>query len=128
MSNSIDRLGVNLFNLIEKYSMKVKNEALEILDKTADAILDYIKKNAPKGTSQNHLADSFIKTSSGDGVKKVIYISSKSKGRLVHLIELGFKHKSGRHVAARPFLRPAYESFTPDMLEQIKNIIHGGSI
>lgn len=74
------------------------------------------------------MADSFVKTPLGDGVQKVIYISSKSKGRLVHLIELGFKHKSGRHVAARPFLRPAYESFTPEMLEEIKNIIHGGSI
>ncbi len=128
MSDSIDKLGVNLSDLIEKYGIEVKHEALEILDKTADKILDYIKKNAPKGASNHHLADSFVKTPLGDGVQKVIYISSKSKGRLVHLIELGFKHKSGRHVAARPFLRPAYESFTPEMLEEIKNIIHGGSI
>lgn len=128
MSDSIDKLGVNLTNLIERYGIEVKNEAIEVLEKTADKILDYIKKNAPKGSSQHHLADSFVKTPSGDGLKKVIYISSKSKGRLVHLIELGFKHKSGRHVAARPFLRPAYESFTPEMLEDIKKIIHGGSV
>ncbi|MDE7264035.1 MAG: hypothetical protein K2N64_05190 [Anaeroplasmataceae bacterium] len=128
MSDSIDKLGLNLSDLIERYGIEVKNEALELLDKTADKILDYIKKNVPKGQSYHHLVDSFVKTPSGDGAKKVIYISSKSKGRLVHLIELGFKHKSGRHVAARPFLRPAYDSFTPEMLEEIKNIINGGSI
>ena len=56
----------------------------------------------------------------------MIYISSKTKSRLVHLIELGFKHRSGRHVAAKPFLRPAYDKFTPEMLEEIKKIISGG--
>ena len=59
-------------------------------------------------------------------VNKTIYISSGTKGRLVHLVELGFKHISGKHVEARPFMRPAYETFTPQMLEDIKNIIQRG--
>ena len=69
---------------------------------------------------------SFIKTEVGSGLKKTIYISSKTKGRLVHLIELGFKHRSGKHVSAQPFMRPAYDTFTPEMLEDIKKIIERG--
>ena len=117
---------VKISELIQKYTDEVKKEAIDELDKTADEILDYIKTNAPRGQSNTHLADSFVKTEIGSGVNKVIYISSKTKSRLVHLIELGFKHRSGRHVAAQPFLRPAYDKFTPEMLEEIKRIISGG--
>ena len=98
------------------------------LDETADKILNYIFSNCPRsGLGSNHLADSFIKTEVGSGLKKTIYISSKTKGRLVHLIELGFKHRSGKHVSAQPFMRPAYDTFTPEMLEEIKKIIEGGN-
>ena len=125
MAISLDNMTIKISELIQKYTDEVK-EAIDELDKTADEILDYIKTNAPRGKSNTHLADSFVKTEIGSGVNKVIYISSKTKSRLVHLIELGFKHRSGRHVAAKPFLRPAYDKFTPEMLEEIKKIISGG--
>ena len=125
MAVTLDNMSVKISELIENYTQEVKEEAIDELDKTADEILDYIKTNAPRGQSNIHLADSFIKTEIGSGVNKVIYISSKTKSRLVHLIELGFKHRSGRHVAAKPFLRPAYDKFTPEMLEEIKKIISG---
>ena len=126
MAVTLDNMNVKISELIENYTQEVKEEALNELDKTADEILDYVKNNAPRGKSNTHLADSFIKTEVGSGVNKVIYISSKTKSRLVHLIELGFKHRSGKHVAAQPFLRPAYDKFTPEMLEEIKRIISGG--
>ena len=126
MAVTLDNMSVKISELIENYTQEVKEEALNELDKTADEILDYVKNNAPRGKSNTHLADSFVKTEIGSGVNKVIYISSKTKSRLVHLIELGFKHRSGRHVAAKPFLRPAYDKFTPEMLEEIKKIISGG--
>ncbi|NLB11135.1 hypothetical protein GX831_01605 [bacterium] len=97
------------------------------IDECADEILSYIKQNAPKGESSRHLADSFIKTVIGEGNDTVIYISSSSKGRIVHLIELGYRHTSGKHVAARPFLRPAYDIFSPKMLEDLKRIIVNGA-
>ena len=127
MSATLDNLGVKITELINEYANGVKDEALNKLDETADKILNYIFSNCPRsGLGSNHLADSFIKTEVGSGLKKTIYISSKTKGRLVHLIELGFKHRSGKHVAARPFMRPAYDTFTPKMLEDIKSIIKGG--
>ena len=124
---SLDTLGVRISDLIKEFSDDVKDGLEDRLDQTAKEILEYIKKNCPRSDSgSNHLADSFILTTVGSGANKTIYISSGTKGRLVHLVELGFKHKSGKHVEARPFMRPAYETFTPKMLEDIKKIIQRG--
>ena len=124
---SVDELGVRISDLIKDYTDDVKEGLEDRLDETAKQILDYIKSNCPRSDSgTNHLADSFILTTVGCGANKTIYISSGTKGRLVHLVELGFKHISGKHVEARPFMRPAYETFTPEMLEDIKKIIERG--
>ena len=124
---SLDELGVRISDLIKDYADDVKEGLEDRLDETAKQIIDYIKSNCPRSDSgTNHLADSFILTTVGSGVNKTIYISSGTKGRLVHLVELGFKHISGKHVEARPFMRPAYETFTPEMLEDIKKIIERG--
>ncbi len=127
MNIRLDELGVKITDMANEYVIDVNLALEERLDKTADDILDYIKKYCPKSESgSKHLSDSFVKTEVGSGHDKVIYISSQTKGRLVHLVELGFKHRSGKHVAARPFLRPAYDKFTPQMLEDMKSIINGG--
>ena len=112
---------------VKSYSREVELAIIERLDYTADQILDYIKSNAPRTPfNKEHLGDSFIKESYGEGVNKTIVIYSKTKGSIVHLVELGFKHRSGKLVSARPFLRPAYDEYTPKMLEDIKKIISGG--
>lgn len=126
MAETLDNLGVKISQYVSDYANDVQKDVVKELDETADEILDYIHTNCPRGDEgSNHLADSFIKTEVGSGLNKTIYISSKTKGRLVHLIELGFKHRSGKHVSARPFMRPAYDTFTPKMLEDIRTIIGG---
>jgi hypothetical protein len=113
---------------VKTYSKEVELAIVERLEYAADQILDYIKDNAPRTPwTKEHLGDSFIKESHGDGVNKTIVIYSKTKGSIVHLVELGFRHRSGKHVSARPFLRPAYDMFTPKMLEDMKRIINGGT-
>ena len=116
-----------LTNEIEKsvvaYSQEVTRQIEVSLDKTADKIIDYIRSNAPRSGAPNALADSFIKESYGEGSSRIIIIYSKTSSGLVHLVEFGFKHRSGKLVAARPFLRPSYESLTPAMLEEIRQII-----
>lgn len=127
MKTNLDNLGINLSKLVDEYASDIKEDVVARLDETADAILEYIASHCPRtGVGGNHLADSFVKTEVGAGVNKTVYISSKTKGRLVHLVELGFKHRSGVHVAAQPFMRPAYDTFTPEMLEDIRKIIRGG--
>ena len=113
---------------VKTYSKDVELAIANRLEYTADQILEYIKENAPRSDyTKEHLADSFIKESYGEGVNKTIVIYSKTKGYLVHLIELGFRHRSGKMVPARPFMRPAYDQFTPKMLEDIQKIIEGGN-
>ena len=113
---------------VKTYSKEVELAIVERLEYAADQILDYIKDNAPRTPwTKEHLGDSFIKESHGEGVNKTIVIYSKTKGSIVHLVELGFRHRSGKHVPARPFLRPAYDMFTPEMLEDMKRIINGGT-
>ena len=112
---------------VDSYSKEVVTGILKKLDETADQILDYIKDNAPRTPwTKEHLGDSFIKETYGEGVNTTIVIYSKTKGYIVHLVELGFKHRSGKMVSARPFLRPAYDQFSPKMLEDIQKIIRGG--
>ena len=112
---------------VKDYSKEVELAIVKRLEETADQILNYIKENAPRSPwTKEHLGDSFVKESYGDGVNKTIVIYSKTKGSIVHLIELGFKHRSGKLISARPFMRPAYDELTPKMLEDIKKIINGG--
>ena len=112
---------------VKSYSKEVELAIVERLEYTADQILDYIRENAPRSANgTEHTADSFIKESHGEGANKTIVIYSKTKGYLVHLIELGYRHRGGKMIAARPFMRPAYDQFTPKMLEDIKKIIGGG--
>ena len=126
-SLEITALTPEIEKAVKDYSKDVELAIVKRLEETADQILDYIKENAPRSPwTKEHLGDSFIKESYGDGVNKTIVIYSKTKGSIVHLIELGFKHRSGKHISARPFMRPAYDEFTPKMLEDIKKIINGG--
>ena len=126
-SISIEALTPEIEKAVKSYSKDVEKAILDRLEYTADQILDYIKSNAPRTSwSHEHLGDSFIKESYGEGINKTIVMYSKTKGSIVHLVELGFKHRSGKLVFARPFMRPAYDEFTPKMLEDIEKIIKGG--
>lgn len=125
---NLTELAGKLSEMVNDYSLEVKETILERVNNCADEILLYVKDHAPRSNNMgNHLADSFVKTEIGQGTNKVIYISSKTKSQLVHLVELGFRHPTGKHVAGRPFLRPSYDYFTPQMLEDIKRIIANGS-
>jgi HK97 gp10 family phage protein len=122
----IDKLPNEIEKAVASYTKEVEAAIEKELDVTADKIIDYIKSNAPRGWSTKHLADSFVKKSYSEGSNKIIVIYSATKSGLVHLVELGFKHRSGKMVAARPYLRPAYENLTPQMVDEIKTIIENG--
>lgn len=129
MSIDVDKLPMKLSEIVNEYSKEVIEGAEKILDDTASETLEYIKTNCVKSDfGNNHLADSFVLTVIGSGASKTVFISSSTKGRLVHLIELGFKHRNGKFVSARPFMRPAFDTFSPKMLEEIKAIIERGGL
>lgn len=122
---TLDNLTEKIMDEVSSYTDEVIKELEAKLDETADKILEYIKNNAPRSGQKDGLADDFVKVDVGSGVNKTIVIYGKEKGMLIHLIEFGFMHRSGKYVNPRPFLRPAYDTFTPKMLEDIKVIIRG---
>ena len=124
---TMNDIASKISSIITDYTNKSVDLLEKRIDECADEILVYIKENAPRGDSNSHLADSFIKTVVGEGKNVTIYISSKSEGRIVHLIELGFRHRCGKHVPAHPFLRPGYDTFSPKMLEDLARIVAYGS-
>lgn len=122
----VDQVTKEIEKAVVAYSNEVEASIDQRLEDTADKIIEYIKSHAPRSGDSEALADSFIKQEYGSGSNKTIVIFSKTKSGIVHLIEFGFRHRSGKMVAARPFMRPAYEDLTPIMLDDIKKIIERG--
>jgi hypothetical protein len=123
---TLDNLPSQITDIVNEYSDNIKKSLEAKLDETAKSIIAYIKSNAPRSGKSGALADSFVTSETGVGVNKVITIYSKTKGRIIHLVEFGYVHRSGKYVAPRPFFRVAYDALTPKMLEDIKNIIKNG--
>ncbi len=128
-SIKIEELPKAIEKAVQSYAKDVELSIDRRLELTADEIITYIKQKAPRTSfSKDHLGDSFFKESYDEGSNKTIIIYSKTKGSIVHLIELGFRHRSGKYVPARPFLRPAYDELTPKMLEDLREIIKKGGL
>ncbi len=123
---SLDELGLKISALVNEYTDNIKTAMEKILDDTAQKVLEYIQTKAPRSGQSDGFADSFVAIPEGEGLNKQIAIYSSSKGRLTHLLEFGFTHRGGKFVGPRPFMRPAFDAFAPDMLEQIKSIIERG--
>jgi hypothetical protein len=123
---TLDELGVVISEMVDEYAEEILAKLEKKLDETANEIVKYIKSNAPRSGGSKPFADSFVAESQGSGINKSIVIFSSEKGKLTHLLEFGFTHRSGKYVGPRPFMRPAYDLLTPKMIEDIKSIIEKG--
>lgn len=123
---SLDELGIEISELVEAYTEDIKLAMEKVLDDTAVKVLEYIQSKAPRSGQAYGFAESFVAVPEGEGINKRIAIYSSNKGRLTHLLEFGFTHRGGKFVSPRPFMRPAYDTFAPDMIEAIKSIIERG--
>jgi hypothetical protein len=123
----LDELGLKIGALVNDYAEDIKTAMEKTLNDTAQKVLDYIQTKAPRSGQSDGIADSFVALPIGTGINKTIAIYSEKKGRLTHLLEFGFTHRGGKFVGPRPFMRPAFDAFAPEMLEQIKAIIERGN-
>lgn len=124
---SLDELGLKIGELVTEYTEDAKEAMEKVLDQTANQVLIYIQEKAPRSGQSYGIADSFVALPIGTGINKTIAIYSEKKGRLTHLLEFGFTHRGGKFVGPRPFMRPAFDTFAPQMLEAIKAIIEKGA-
>lgn len=123
---SLDELGFKLGELVNDYTEDIKAAMENVLDQTSQKVLNYIQNKAPRSGRADGFAESFVALPIGRGITKTIAIYSEKKGRLTHLLEFGFTHRGGKFVGPRPFMRPAFDTFAPEMLEAIKAIIERG--
>ena len=123
---SLDELGIKIAALVDEYTEDIKTAMEEVLDQTAEKVLNYIQNKAPRSGQADGFADSFVALPIGSGITKTIAIYSEKKGRLTHLLEFGFTHRGGKFVGPRPFMRPAFDTFSPEMLAEVKAIIERG--
>ena len=72
---SLDDFTLKISELIER-SLDFDSELDEILDKTAEDIINDIKETAPIGNSNEHLKDSFTALKEGTKVNKSVTILS----------------------------------------------------
>lgn len=123
---TLDELGTALSEMVEEYAEEIIGKLEKRLDETAQEIVKYISTHAPRSGGSKAFADSFVAEPQGSGINKTIVIFSNEKGKLTHLLEFGFTHRSGKYVGPRPFMRSAFDLLTPKMLEDIKSIIEKG--
>jgi hypothetical protein len=125
---TLDNLGITIAKMVADYGDQVEQHLEKVLDQTAVKVLEYIQSKAPRSGQAESFADSFVALPFGNGINKTITIYSETKGRLTHLLEFGFTHRGGKFVGPRPFMRPAFDAFAPEMLSEVKRIIEGGGI
>lgn len=123
---TLDQIGGAIEKLVDEYAEEVVKDLDKVLDETASDIVNYISTHAPRSGGSKAFADSFVAVPQGEGINKTISIYSNTKGKLTHLLEFGFTHRSGKYVGPRPFMRPAFEVLTPKMIEEVKTIIEKG--
>lgn len=123
---TLDQIGSAIEDMIDEYAEEVIKDLDKVLDETSKKIVSYISTHAPRSGKSKAFADSFVAVPQGEGINKTISIYSNTKGRLTHLLEFGFTHKSGMYVGPRPFMRPAFDILTPKMVEDVKSIIEKG--
>jgi hypothetical protein len=123
---TLDELGVAISEIVEEYAEEIIGKLERRLDETALEIVKYISTHAPRSGGSKPFADSFVAEPQGNGINKTIVIFSNEKGKLTHLLEFGFTHRSGKYVGPRPFMRPAFDLLNPKMLQDIKSIIEKG--
>lgn len=123
---TLDQIGSAIEDMVDDYAEEVIKDLDKVLDETANDIVNYISSHAPRSGGSKPFADSFVAVPQGEGINKTISIYSNIKGRLTHLLEFGFTHKSGKYVGPLPFMRPAFDILTPKMIEEVKTIIEKG--
>jgi len=123
---TLNQIGSAIEDMVDEYAKEVMGDLDVVLDETAKKIIEYISLHAPRSGGNNALADSFVTESTGKGVYKTVSVYSGTKGRLTHLLEFGYTHRSGKFVGPRPFMRPAFDILSPKMIEDVKRIIEKG--
>ena len=123
---SLDELALGISELVESYAEDVIKEMEKVLDETADKVSLHSIKSTEEWSGIWVCRIDLLLFLKVKGLISVSPFIQAPKGRLTHLLEFGFTHRGGKFVGPRPFMRPAFDAFAPEMVEKIKSIIERG--
>lgn len=106
--------------IYESYSEELKEGIQKIVIEYTEKIISEIKRTAPRSDRSGviHLADSFDYEIRKDVDNFMTTIYSPDRGFIAHFVEYG----SVKNVP-KPFMRPAFDKYVPQMENEIKNFI-----
>lgn len=122
----IDQLANEITKTIKAYTEDVSEAVSREVDKIADDVLKEVKTNHPYKDRSGDYTKGFKKTKRDAPGRTRRIIWNKKHYRRVHLLEFGHAKRGGGRVPAYPHLRPAYDKYTPHLMNNIKKIIRNG--
>jgi hypothetical protein len=121
---TLDNLADVIINTYQTYTDDVVAAIDVEADKTADLILEEVKKLAPKRTGE--YAKNFTKTKKQSSSRVDYHVWNKKHYRRVHLLEYGHAKRGGGRVEGIPHVEPAADAHIPGYERRVEEIIKRG--
>lgn len=121
----INNLADAIMDAMQEYTAEVEGAIPEIVDDTADTLVNQIRSNTPrrtgtytKGWTSRKLGE---RTRSKEGYAKLV--CNPKRYSLTHLLEHGHAKRSGGRVAGKPHIGPACDHVLPDFEKRIEEAV-----
>ena len=121
---SIDDLGVEITQAIQRYTEEVQKAIEEEIDSTTDKVKDEIKAKSPKLTGSYKKGWSVKKESGNGTITRTIY--NKTDYQLTHLLEHGHVNRDGTRTHGKAHIGPAWDKYGSELNKRIEQIIENG--
>lgn len=121
----INGLADAIMEAMQEYTEEVEEAIPDIVDSTADAMVEEIRSAAPKrsgkyakGWTARQLGES---TRSKEGYAKLV--CNPKRYYIAHLVEYGHAKRGGGRVAGKPHIRPACDRLLPEFEKKIEEAV-----
>ncbi|MBM7624780.1 HK97 gp10 family phage protein [Sporohalobacter salinus] len=123
---SVDDLADAIVGEVKKYTKDVSEAIENEVNETSKKVRKKIKDNSPEDSGEYKMGWRRKKSTAGGKIE--ITVHNTVKPTLVHLLEFGHEQvgEGKDRVSAIKHLRPAYDTFVPDMQKRIEKIIKNG--
>lgn len=125
------KLALTINEYLKDYGEDIEDAVVNNAQKEAKAAIKYLKAVSPEDTSRKKkratpYKDGWTKKTRKLGrytFSQVVY--NKTNYQLTHLLEFGFTHRDGKHVAAQPHIREAEKIYKEKFVDALKKEIGG---
>ena len=125
------KLALTINEYLKDYGEDIEDAVVNNAQKEAKAAIKYLKAVSPEDTSRKKkratpYKDGWTRKTRKLGrytFSQVVY--NKTNYQLTHLLEFGFTHRDGKHVAGQPHIREAEKIYKEKFVDALKKEIGG---